>query len=226
MRKQLLNELVVRVLLMFPLMGALLFVPAGTLRYWQAWVFCAVFFACNLGLTAYLAIYDPKLLERRMRVGPAAEQTPAQKIIMVFALLFFAAATVLPALDHRFGWSDVPAAVALLGDALVVLAYVGFQRVFRANSYGAATIQVEAEQTVVSSGPYAVVRHPMYSWALVMTVGMALALGSWWALLTLVPCVLVLAWRLLDEEQFLHRNLRGYTEYTRKVRWRLIPGVF
>mgnify|MGYP000069424107 CR=1 FL=1 len=226
MTKQLLNELVGRLLLMFPLLWALVFLPAGTWRYWEGWVFGAVFLACNLVMTLYLVVRDPKLLERRMRVGPAAEKSAAQKIIMVLATLAFAAATVLPAIDHRFGWSDVPAGVVLLGDALVVLSYVGFLRVFKENSFGAATIQVEAEQPVISSGPYAVVRHPMYSWALVLMIGMPLALGSWWGLGTLVPGVLVLAWRLLDEERFLHANLRGYTEYTRKVRWRLVPGVF
>lgn len=220
------TELVLRLLLMFPMLGALLFVPAGTLRYWEAWVFSGVFFACNLAMTAYLVLKDPRLLERRMRVGPGAEKSVAQKIIMVFATLGFAAAAVVPALDHRFGWSDMSAAVVLLGDVLIVLSYVGFLRVFKENTYGAATIQVEETQQVISSGPYAWVRHPMYSWALVLAVGMPLALGSWWGLLTAVPCVLVLAWRLLDEEQFLHANLRGYTEYTRKVRWRLVPGVF
>jgi len=226
MRKGLFNEMVVRLLLMFPMMGALLFIPAGTLRYWQAWLFCAVFFTCNLALTAYLAIKDPQLLERRLKVGPSAEKTAAQKIIMVVATLFFAAAVVLPALDHRFGWSTMSAAVVLLGEALIVLSYVGFLRVFKANTFGAATIQVEDKQRVVSTGPYAIVRHPMYSAALLLAIGMPLALGSWWGLLTLIPCVLVLAWRLLDEEGYLHAHLPGYTEYTRKVRWRLIPGVF
>jgi protein-S-isoprenylcysteine O-methyltransferase Ste14 len=224
--KRLYLELTVRLLLSLPFMGLLLFLPAGTLRYWEAWLFGAVFFACNLVMTLYLLIADPQLLERRLRVGPTAEKTASQKLIMVVALLFFAGAAVLPALDHRFGWSDMPVAVVLLGDALIILSYVGFLRVFRANTYGAATVQVEAGQKVISTGPYAIVRHPMYSFALVMTAGMPLALGSWYALLTLVPGAFVLAWRLLDEERYLHRNLPGYTEYTRKVRWRLLPGVF
>lgn len=226
MNQRMFTEILVRLLLIFPLLGVLLFVPAGTLRYWEAWVFGAVFFACNAVMTAYLVIRDPKLLARRMRVGPAAETSPAQRLIMTLAILCFAAAAVVPALDRRFGWSDVPAAVALLGDALIVLAYAGFLRVFRANTFGAATIKVEAEQRVISTGPYAIVRHPMYSIALLMYVGMPLALGSWWGLATLPPGVLVLAWRLLDEERYLHRSLPGYTEYTRKVRWRLIPGIF
>lgn len=226
MDKRLFTEVVVRLLLFFPTMALLLFLPAGTLHYWQAWLFSAVFFACNLVLTIDLAIHDPKLLARRLRVGPGAEKTLAQKIIMAFALLFFIGATVLPALDRRFGWSDVPVPLVLLGDVLVVLSYAGFRRVFAANTYGAATIQVEQAQRVVTTGPYAVVRHPMYSAALLTFLGMPLALGSWWGLLALVPGVLVLVVRLLDEERFLHANLPGYTDYTRKVRWRLVPGVF
>lgn len=226
MSKRQFIDILVRLLLVFPILWALLLLPAGTLRYWEAWVFGAVFFACNLVVTVYLAIHDPKLLARRMRVGPAAETSPTQRLIMMLATLCFAAAAVVPALDRRFGWSDVPAAVVLLGDALVVLAYFAFLRVFRANTYGAATIRVEAEQRVVSTGPYAVVRHPMYSGGLVLSVGMPLALGSWWGLATLIPGVLVIVWRLLDEEGYLHRSLPGYTEYTRKVRWRLVPGIF
>jgi len=226
MTKRISSELVIRLLTMIPLLWLVLFLPAGTLRYWEAWVFSAVFFACNLALTGYLVVKDPQLLARRMRVGPGAEKSPVQRIIMVFATLGFAAAAVIPALDHRFGWSEMSPAVVLLGDALVVLAYVGFLRVFKENTFGAATIQVEEAQQVISSGPYALVRHPMYSAALVLAVGMPLALGSWWGLLTVLACAPMLVWRLLDEEQFLHANLRGYTEYTRKVRWRLVPGLF
>lgn len=226
MPKRLLIDLVLRLLYIFPLLWLLLFVPAGTYHYWEAWLFGAVFFVCNVAMTAYLAIRDPKLLARRMRVGPAAETSATQRLIMVFAILSFAAVAVVPALDRRFGWSDVPTAVVLLGDVLIVLAYAGFLRVFRENTFGAATIQVEAEQRVVTTGPYAVVRHPMYSAAIVLYVGISLALGSWWGLAPMAPGVLILVWRLLDEERYLHRRLPGYTEYTREVRWRLVPGVY
>ena len=167
---------------------------------------------------------DPKLLERRMKVGPAAETRIAQKIVVVLAFIFFASLVVVPALDHRFGWSRTPTSVVILGNVLVVLSYVGFYRVFRENTYGAATIRVDEEQQVISTGPYAIVRHPRYSAGLLMSVGVPLALGSWLGLIALPPGFLVLAWRLLDEETFLRRNLPGYTEYTRTVRWRLIPA--
>src|SRR5262245_30925239 len=226
MNKQLYIKIAVQTLLSVPVAGLVLFLPAGTFNYWEAWVFFTVFFACNLALTAYLVLKDPKLLERRMKVGPAFEKRTTQKIIIMLAFVFFAGLAVLPALDHRFGWSEVPASVVVIGNVLVIISYLGFYRVFRENTYGAATIQVEDEQTVISTGPYRVVRHPMYSAALIMSFGMPLALGSWWGLLMLVPGVFVIAWRLLDEEKFLHRSLPGYTEYTQKVRWRLVPLVW
>jgi protein-S-isoprenylcysteine O-methyltransferase Ste14 len=226
MRKTLYLKIAQQFLLFPLLMGALVFLPAGTFDYWEAWVFSAVFFACSCAITIWLVFHDPKLLERRMKAGPAAEKERTQKTIMIFAFLSFAAAVVVPALDHRFGWSAVPASIAILGNVLIVLSYVGFYFVFRENTYGAATIQVESDQKVISTGPYAVVRHPMYTGALVMTLGMPLALGSWWGLLVLVPCVVVLVWRLLDEERLLAKNLRGYADYQRQVRFRLIPGIF
>ena len=208
------------------IVGIFVFLPAGTLDYWQAWLFTGVFVGCSLVITAYLAIVDPKLLESRMHAGPGAEKERSQKIIVMFALICFAALPVISALDHRFGWSHVPPAVVILGNALIVLSYVGFYFVFRANRYGAATIRVSEGQSVASTGPYAVVRHPMYSWALLMTAAIPLALGSWWGLLVLVPTIAGLAARLLDEERFLAKHLSGYAEYMQKVRYRLLPFVW
>jgi protein-S-isoprenylcysteine O-methyltransferase Ste14 len=147
------------------LLAALLFLPAGTLDYWKAWLFMAVFVCASGASTIYLAILDPKLLERRMNVGPRAEKEPAQKIIMVFAMLGFIAMVVFPVLDHRLGWSSVPASVSVLGDALIVLGFLFIFFVFRENTYGASTIQIAEGQTVISIGPYALVRHPMYAGA-------------------------------------------------------------
>jgi protein-S-isoprenylcysteine O-methyltransferase Ste14 len=203
-----------------------LFLPAGTFDYWQAWVFVGVFFACTVAITARMAVADPALLERRMSVGPAAEKETTQKIIMAFVFVSFAGLAVVPALDRRFGWSEVPTWVVILGDVLVALSYVGFYFVFRENTYGAATIQVAEGQRVISTGPYAAVRHPMYAGALVLMLGMPLALGSWWGLLIIVPSVLVLVWRILDEERFLAENLPGYTDYEKKVRYRMVPFVW
>ena len=210
----------------FLAMAALLFVPAGTLDYWQAYVFMAVFVGGSAAITVYLAIKDPKLLERRMNVGPTAEKEPTQKIIMVFALLGFIALLVVPALDRRFMWSSVPPRVSVIGDLLVALGFLLVYFVIRENSYAASTIQVVEGQTVISTGPYAVVRHPMYAGVLPLLIGTPLALGSWWGLGALIFFMPALIWRLLDEERFLHKNLPGYTEYTRKVRYRLVPFVW
>src|SRR5215813_8257545 len=203
-------------------LAALLFIPAGTLAYWQAWLFMAVFVCTSGAITVYLAIHDPKLLERRMNVGPRAEKEPAQKIIMRLAMLGFIAMLVFPVLDHRFGWSSV----SVLGDALIALAFLFIFFVFKENSYGASTIQIAEGQTVVSTGPYALVRHPMYAGALVMLIGTPLALGSWWGLFAVLLILPVLIWRLLDEERFLRQNLAGYAKYQTRVKYRLLPFIW
>jgi protein-S-isoprenylcysteine O-methyltransferase Ste14 len=226
MNKQLYIRMVTQSLLFLLVTGALLFLPAGTFNYWEAWVFIAVFVACNLPLTIWVAINDPQLLERRMRAGPTAEKEKSQKIIVTIVLLSVIVGVLIPALDRRFGWSDVPMSVVILGNALIAISYVGFYFVFRENTYGAATIRVEENQRVISTGPYAIVRHPMYAATLVMMLGISLALGSWWGLLALALGVPALVWRILDEERLLKRDLPGYAEYMQRARFRLIPGLF
>jgi protein-S-isoprenylcysteine O-methyltransferase Ste14 len=207
-------------------MAVLLFVPAGTFNYWQAWVFMAVFVGASATITVYLAIKDPKLLERRMNVGPTVEKETTQKIIMSFAMIGFIALFVFPAFDHRFAWSPVPSYISLAGDGLVAFGFLFIFFVFKVNTYGASTIQIAEGQKVISTGPYALVRHPMYAGALVMLIGVPLALGSWWGLFMLALITPVLIWRLLDEERFLSKNLPGYTEYRQKVRYRLVPSIW
>jgi len=207
-------------------MGALLFIPARTLNYWQAWTFLAVYFASSLAITLYLMKKDPKLLQRRMSGGPAAEKERAQKIIMFFASLGFIGLIIFPGLDHRFAWSRVPPYVALAGDVLVGVGFLAIFFVFKENTFSFATIEVARDQTVISTGPYALVRHPMYAGAFVMLVGIPIALGSWWGLLVLVAMMPALIWRLFDEEKILARKLPGYVEYQRTVRYRLIPLVW
>jgi protein-S-isoprenylcysteine O-methyltransferase Ste14 len=206
--------------------AALLFIPAGTLDYWQAWIFLAVFFAPSLAVTLYLMKEDPKLLERRMRGGPRAEKEPAQKIIMSVAWVGFIGLVVVPALDHRFAWSQMPAYMVLIGDALVLLGWLAIFFVFKENTFTSATVELAPDQKVVSTGPYAFVRHPMYTGGLAMFMGMPLALGSWWGTLAMAVIVPVIICRLLDEEKFLAKNLSGYIDYRRKVRHRLIPLVW
>jgi protein-S-isoprenylcysteine O-methyltransferase Ste14 len=211
------------------LLGALavaLFIPAGTLDYWQAWAFLAVFGVATLAITIYLAVTDPALLARRTAAGPIAEGQRTQKIIQSIASLAFLAVFVVAGLDRRHHGSSVPMPAEILGDVLVFAGLAGVALVFRANTYTSATIAVEREQTLVSTGPYGIVRHPMYAAALVMMLGVPIALGSWWALAPVVPLAAVIVWRLLDEERLLARELAGYAEYRARVRYRLLPGVW
>jgi protein-S-isoprenylcysteine O-methyltransferase Ste14 len=207
-------------------MGLVLFVTAGTVHYWQAWVYLAVFFGISALVTVYLMRRDPALLERRMRGGPTAEPEPSQRIIMWLVSVGFVALLVVPAVDRRFGWSHLPSWVALAGNALTVIGFYLIFLVYRENTYGAATIRVTADQRVISTGPYAVVRHPMYASASLYLIGTPLALGSLWGLVPLVLIVPALIWRLLDEERLLARDLPGYTEYQRRVRYRLLPAIW
>ncbi|HXM88033.1 MAG TPA: isoprenylcysteine carboxylmethyltransferase family protein [Candidatus Acidoferrales bacterium] len=208
------------------IMAAVTFLPAWTFDYWQAWILLAVFFACTLAIDIYLLKNDPKLLERRLKAGPGSEHDKSQQIIQAIAAIVFVSIFVLSALDHRFGWSSVPPYVSVIGDVLVASALYFVFLVFKENTFASATIEIGDDQKVIMTGPYAIVRHPMYIGALVMLVGVPLALGSWWGLLAIIPMVLVLIARLLDEEKFLAKNLAGYAEYQGKVKRRLIPLIW
>jgi protein-S-isoprenylcysteine O-methyltransferase Ste14 len=207
-------------------MGFLLFVPAGTVHYWQAWVYLSIFTGASVLTTLYLMRKDPALLERRMRGGPTAEKQPAQKFIMLCTSICFIALLVVPALDHRFGWSTVPLGGVMAGDVLVAIGFYLIFRVYRENTFTSATIEVAENQKVISTGPYAIVRHPMYASASLYLLGTPLALGSYWGLVPFVAMMPFLIWRLLDEEGFLAKNLPGYTEYQKQVRHRLLPFVW
>ena len=203
-----------------------LFAPAFTLRYWQAWLYLFLFAAASATITLCLWNHDKALLERRVNAGPNAEATRSQQIIQIFASLAFLAILIVPSLDHRFSWSRVPFTVVLSGDLLVVFGFYCVYRVFRVNTFTAGTIQVAENQTVISTGPYALVRHPMYSGAFVMLLGTPLALASWWGLAAFPPIFAAIVARLLDEETFLHKNLPGYCDYTAKVKYRLLPFLW
>lgn len=207
-------------------MGLLLFIPAGTVDYWQAWGYLAVFFGAALLITRYLLEKDPALLQRRLSGGPTAEKRASQKLIMLFASIAFMGLLVVPALDIRFGWTSVPLFLVIAGEMLVALGFYIVFLVYKVNSFTSATIEVAADQKVISSGPYAVVRHPMYAGSLLYLLGTPLALGSYWGFLPLAVMIPSIILRLLDEERFLSKGLPGYAGYCAKLRWRLIPGIF
>jgi protein-S-isoprenylcysteine O-methyltransferase Ste14 len=208
------------------IMALLLFIPAGTVHYREAWIYLSIFVGASGLTTLYLMKKDPALLRRRMSGGPTAEKRRTQRIIMFFTSPGFIALLVVPALDHRFGWSTVPAGVVIAGNLLVALGFYLIFRVYRENTFTSATIEVAENQTVVSTGPYAVVRHPMYASASLYLFGMPLALGSYWGLLVAAAMIPFLIWRLVDEERFLSTNLPGYSEYLEKVPYRLVPFLW
>ena len=207
-------------------MVALVFVPERTLHYWKGWAFLGVFFGSALAITVYLAKNDPKLLARRLNIGPGAEKVESQRMILALLLIVFVMVFVLSAIDHHFAWSTVPLYIVVLGDVLVAAGFLCIYFVFKENTYASAIIEVDADQKIISTGLYACVRHPMYAGGVVMLAGIPLALGAWWGLLLVVLMVLLIAWRLLTEEIFLAENLSGYVDYQKKVRYRLLPFIW
>jgi protein-S-isoprenylcysteine O-methyltransferase Ste14 len=204
-------------------LGLLIFLPAGSLHYWQGWLFWIVFLASVLWITLYFLKYDPHLIAGRIEAGPRAEQRKSQRIIQAFAGLLAATLIVVPAYEYRLHGSSVPTPLVLAADALVAISFWLVFVVFQANTFAAGTVKVEAEQRVISSGPYRFVRHPMYAGGAMGLLATPLALGSFWAVLIALAIVGIIVIRLLDEERYLSANLPGYNAYRREVRYRLIP---
>jgi protein-S-isoprenylcysteine O-methyltransferase Ste14 len=207
-------------------LAAMICLPAWSLTFWAGWLVWALFMGGVLAITLYFLRRDPDLIERRMKSGPGAEREPTQKRVQAVASVLFPALFVLSALDHRLGWSSAPAGVLLFGDGLIVIGFAVIFSVFQENSFASSVIEIGEGQKVVSTGPYALVRHPMYSGALLMIAGIPLGLGSLWGLAPAVLLCGALAWRSLDEERFLVNHLPGYEAYMRKVRWRLAPFLW
>ena len=205
------------------LLGLAIFLSAGTITYWQAWIYLVVVSVSSVLLVLY-TIKDPVLLEGRTKL--AAEQRLIQRVIVLLMAVPIIAAFIIPGLDHRFGWSSVPSWLSIGGDLFIAVSLWLVYLVFKENSFGAATVEVIKDQKVISTGPYAVVRNPMYSCAAIFFVAMAFALGSYWDLIPAVLIMLGFVWRLSDEENLLAQSLPGYKEYRAKVRWHLIPGIF
>jgi protein-S-isoprenylcysteine O-methyltransferase Ste14 len=205
------------------LLGLLLFVPAGRLDYWQAWLYIAILGSCSLTFIAFYLSVDPELIRRRMELH---EKEKEQQKFVKLSLPLFIAAFVIPGLDQRFGWSNVPDGVVLAADGVVLLGYLLFARVMQQNRYAARVIAVEQGQQVITTGLYAIVRHPMYVAALTIYLISPIALGSYWGMALSVWFIPILTFRILNEEQVLKRELAGYEEYCRSTPYRLIPGIW
>jgi protein-S-isoprenylcysteine O-methyltransferase Ste14 len=207
-------------------LGLLIFIPAGDFDYWQGWIYLSLFAACCGAIIFYLWHHDPALLARRMKAGARAETETSQKIIHGFITPAVLAAIILPALDHRFGWSRVAPSFTFAGYGLELLGFAIIFFTFRQNSFAAATIEIAAEHKVISTGLYGWIRHPMYAGVLLIFLGTPVAMGSWYGYGAFAGVVAALVWRLIDEERILRVQLPGYEEYCHKVRWRLMPYVY
>jgi protein-S-isoprenylcysteine O-methyltransferase Ste14 len=207
----------------FLFLGALFFIPAWTFNYWQAWVYLLTLFVPMMFILRYLYKHDPELLKRRMRTG---EKQKTQKLIIATNWLVFLLAYALPGFDHRFQWSNVPAFVTIISFLLVLTGYLFIGLVFKTNSYASRIIEIAQDQKVITTGPYAIVRHPMYLGVLVFYAFSPMALGSYWAVIPALLIIFTLVWLITGEEKELVKNLKGYKEYTFKTKYRLVPGIW
>jgi len=212
-----------RYVMAFLAIAAIIFLPALTLRYWQGWLYMAILFIPMLFVMVYMLRNAPDLLERRLRMR---ERETQQKKIIALSYIPFFAAYILPGFDVRLGWSNVPAWVSIAAALVVLAGYAIVFLVFRENQYASRVVEVEKEQSVISSGPYGVVRHPMYVGMILLYVFSPLVLGSYWAMIPALFILPVIVARILNEEKVLARDLNGYPEYMRNVRYRLVPGVW
>jgi protein-S-isoprenylcysteine O-methyltransferase Ste14 len=203
-----------------------LFLSAGSLDFWEAWLFLLVFFIPELLTKIYLLRNDPDLLKRRLKGGASAESRISQKVIISMMGLCYISLILVSGFDHRFSWSRVLGFLVIAGDVVVLCGLWIQFHVFKANTFAAIIVAIVPEQKVISTGPYAVVRHPMYSGVLLMDFFAPIALGSWWGLLVSLARLVVIILRLLDEEKLLRRELPGYEEYCRKVPYRLVPRIW
>lgn len=208
------------------IMGALIFLPAWTVNYLQAWLYLLTFAISTILITIYLFINDQKLLERRLNAGSAAEKEKSQKTIQTIASVFFCLIYIIAGIDRHYNWSNIPMYISILANVFVMLGFFMVFLVFKENSYTSAIIEVDKDQKVISTGMYAIVRHPMYSGAILMLIASSIALGSYWALLSVAALSFSIIARLLNEEKFLTKNLSGYDEYCEKVRYHLIPFIW
>lgn len=222
-KKRLISGVLLRLIPGIGSIFALLFLPAGTFDYWQAWMLMGILVVLMLPLSFYLLKRDPKILARRLKM---TEQAKSQRWIIFLFTVVLMVEFLLPGFDRRWGWSKIPAGLVITADVLAAAAYYLYFLVIRENSYASRVIEVEQGQKVISTGPYAVIRHPMYTSMMLLFLVIPIALGSYWALIPAVLCIPLYAARILDEEKMLIRDLPGYTEYMQKVKFRLLPGIW
>ncbi len=222
-RSALIRKMIIRFSLVPLFIGVFTLLPAGTFNYWQVYLYFSVLVVPMIFVLLYFLKRDPMFLERRTR---GLEKVREQKQLQRINLVVFMAAFIIPGLDRRFGWSDVPVEVILITDAVIFGGYLIIFMVFRQNSYASRIVEVEQSQKVISTGLYSIVRHPMYLGVLIMYLPTPLALGSYWGLIPMAFLPLSLIYRILNEEKVLRESLAGYKEYCEKTKFRLIPYIW
>ena len=205
------------------LVGLLLFLPAGTFAYWQAWLFIGILFVPMFIAGIVLIVRQPELLRKRL---DAKEQQQEQKWVVALSGLMFIAVFVVAGLSHRFGWYMLPDWTVFVATVVFLAAYALYAEVMRENVWLSRTIEVQENQQVVSTGLYGIVRHPMYSATLLLFLSMPLVLASPWSFAIMLLYIPIIALRIRNEEQVLERELKGYTEYKQRVKYKLIPFIW
>lgn len=205
------------------LIGLLLFLPAGTWTYWQAWLLIGLLFFPMTCVGVWLLVTSPELLAKRLI---HKEQEKTQQHVVALSGLMFIGGFVVCGLDCRFGWSDMPVWTVVVAAVLFLLGYALYTEVMRENAYLSRTIEIQDNQELIHTGAYGIVRHPMYSATLLMFLATPVILGSWWGLLVFAVYPALIIKRISNEEQVLAKGLKGYIDYQKEVRWRLIPWVW
>lgn len=213
----------IAIVIRFIVMGMLVFIPAGTIDFWQGWVFLSAFFVPIFFIVIYMLKNARGLLEKRLKIK---EKRSSQKLIQVINTILSLSVMIIAGLDHRFGWSQMPVWAVIASVVVMTLAYLSFIRTMLENEYASRIIEIQEGQKVIDTGSYAVVRHPMYSSAIIMFMSFPLVLGSFWALIPLLPLPFMLILRIFDEEKALIKDLTGYKEYMKKVKYRLVPFLW
>jgi protein-S-isoprenylcysteine O-methyltransferase Ste14 len=222
-RSSLIRKMITRFSLVPLFIGICTLLPAGTFSYWQVYLYFSVLVIPMIFVLMYFFKRDPKFLERRTK---GAEKVKEQKLIQLINLPVFMAAFIIPGLDRRFGWSDIPPEVIIATDAVILGGYLIIFMVFRENSYASRIVEIDKGHKVITTGLYSVVRHPMYLGVLIMYLPTPLALGSYWGLIPMALLPVALVFRILNEEKVLKENLEGYNEYCLKTKYRLIPYIW
>ena len=201
----------------------LLFLPAGTFGYPNGWLFIGLLFLPMLLLGAILFIKAPNLLEKHLN---AKEKEGTQKGVVAFSALFFVAGFVIAGFDFRFGWSYVPSWAVAVASIILLISYALYAEVMRENAYLSRTVEVQEGQKIVDTGLYSVVRHPMYAVTVWLFLAIPIVLGSWWSFVCFLPYAAVIVIRIINEENVLTAGLEGYSDYKKRVKYRLIPFVW